>query len=186
MYDTCPLSAAGLSRVRPVIGNASLVDLEEILAIYNEVIRNSTAVYTEQEYDAARGRLWFDGRTAQGFPFIVARVGGEVAAFAGFGEFRAWPCYRHTVEHSVHVRADFRGRGIGRLLITDLKARAAGMGKHSMIAGIDAQNQGSIRLHESLGFVRAGHLHEVGFKFGRWLDLVFLECIFPATSRPAS
>jgi L-amino acid N-acyltransferase len=165
-----------------VIDNASGEDLPQILAIYNEVIRNSTAVYSEEEFTAARGETWFDAKAAQGFPMIVARDASGVAGFGTFGEFRAWPCYRLTVEHSVHVRVDRRGRGVGRALLTDLKARAAACAKHVMIAGIDADNAVSIGLHRSLGFTTVGHFHEVGFKFGRWLDLVFMECILPPTA----
>jgi L-amino acid N-acyltransferase YncA len=113
---------------------------------------------------------------------IVARDASGVAVFVTFGEFRAPPCFGHSVEHSVHVRADCRGRGIGRALVVELMARAARMGKHIMIAGIDADNTVSIGLHQSLGFVNVGHFHEVGFKFGRWLDLVFLQCRLPATN----
>ena len=92
-----------------------------------------------------------------------------------FGDFRAWPGYRYTVEHSVHVRADRRGSGVGQALMPPLIARARGLGKHVMMAGVDADNAGSIRFHERLGFERVGHLREVGFKFGRRLDLVFLQ-----------
>ncbi len=164
-----------------MIDEASRGDLAPILAIYNEVIRNSTAVYSEQEFTPARGEIWFDGKVGNGFPIIVARDASGVAGFGTFGEFRAWPCYRHSVEHSIHVRADRRGQGIGRALLTDLLGRAARMGKHVMIAGIDADNAVSIRLHQSLGFTHAGHFHQVGYKFGRWLDLTFMECILPPT-----
>jgi L-amino acid N-acyltransferase len=164
-----------------VIDNATRGDLAQILAIYNEVIRTSTAVYSEEEFTPARGESWLDAKISRGFPMIVARDGSGIAGFGTFGEFRAWPCYVHTVEHSVHVRADRRGQGIGRALVVELLARAAAMGKHVMIAGIDADNAVSIGLHESLGFARVGHFHEVGFKFGRWLDLVFMECRLPTT-----
>jgi L-amino acid N-acyltransferase YncA len=164
-----------------VIDDATRDDLAQILAIYNEVIRNSTAVYSEEEFTPARGESWFDAKISHGFPMIVARDETGIAGFGTFGEFRAWPCYVHTVEHSVHVRADRRGRGIGRALVVELLARAAAMGKHVMIAGIDADNAVSIGLHHSLGFARVGHFHEVGFKFGRWLDLVFMECSLPPT-----
>jgi L-amino acid N-acyltransferase len=165
----------------PLIDEASRRDLPEILAIYNEVIRNSTAVYSEDEFTPARGLTWFDAKREHGFPLVVARDVSGVAGFGSFGEFRAWPCYRHSVEHSVHVRADCRGQGIGRALVTELLGRAASMGKHVMIAGIDADNAVSIGLHRSLGFTAVGHFHEVGFKFGRWLDLVFMQCILPPT-----
>jgi phosphinothricin acetyltransferase len=159
-----------------MIDDATAADFEQVVAIYNEVIRTTTAVYTEEEYDPVRGRAWFDAKFSSGFPFIVARDDRGVAGFAAFGAFRAWPCYRHSVEHSVHVRADARGKGFGRALVLDLKSRAAALGKHVMIAGIDADNVASIRMHESLGFERVAHLREVGFKFGRWLDLAFLQC----------
>jgi L-amino acid N-acyltransferase YncA len=163
------------------IHNATRNDLPQILAIYNEVIRNSTAVYSEEEFTPARGESWFEAKMAHGFPLIVARDASGIAGFGTFGEFRTWPCYVHSVEHSVHVRADRRGQGVGRALVVELLGRAAAMGKHVMIAGIDADNAVSIGLHRSLGFAPVGHFHEVGFKFGRWLDLVFMECILPPT-----
>jgi L-amino acid N-acyltransferase YncA len=165
------------------IDNAARRDLPEILAIYNEVIRNSTAIYTEEEFAPARGDAWFDSKMEQGFPMIVARDASGIAGFGTFGEFRAWPCYRHSVEHSVHVRPDRRGRGVGRTLVAELLVRASGLNKHVMIAGIDADNAVSIGLHRSLGFTNVGHFHEVGFKFGRWLDLVFMQCILPPTQK---
>lgn len=164
----------------PLIDNASSRDLPQILDIYNEVIRNSTAVYSEEEFTPARGGSWFDAKTGHGYPVIVARDASGIAGFGTFGEFRAWPCYRHSVEHSVHVRADRRGQGIGRALVLELLARAAASSKHVMIAGIDADNVVSIGLHRSLGFEAVGHFHEVGFKFGRWLDLVFMQRILAA------
>jgi L-amino acid N-acyltransferase YncA len=165
-----------------MIDNATRRDLPEILAIYNEVIRNSTAVYTDVELTAERGAAWFDAKVGGGFPFIVARDASGITGFGSFGEFRAWPCYRHSVEHSIHVRVDRRGQGVGRALLIELLARAAVLRKHTMIAGIDADNAVSIGLHLSLGFRTVGHFHEVGFKFGRWLDLLFLQCSIPATS----
>ena len=165
------------------IAAATHQDLAEILEIYNEVIRTSTAVYTEIELTAERGAVWFDAKRSAGFPFIVAKDASGITGFGTFGEFRAPPCYRHSVEHSVHVRRDRRGEGIGRRLVIELMNLAAGMHKHVMIAGIDADNAVSIKLHESLGFINVGHFHEVGFKFGRWLDLVFLECRLPATTQ---
>lgn len=167
----------------PSIAAATRQDLGEILAIYNEVIRNSTAVFSDTEFTAQRGAEWFDAKQGSGFPFIVARDPSGITGFGSFGEFRAWPCYCHSVEHSIHVRSDRRGQGIGRALLEELKSRAGGMHKHVMIAGVDADNRASIHLHESLGFTKVGQFREVGFKFGRWLDLVFLQCILPATQQ---
>jgi phosphinothricin acetyltransferase len=150
-------------------------DLPLILDIYNDVILTSTAIYTERPVDLHNRRQWWRARTAQGFPVLVARRDGEVLGFASFGEFRSFPCYAATVEHSVHVHAQHRGKGIGTLLVLALLARAKSLGKHVIVGGIDADNSSSLRLHRKLGFVDAGHFHEVGRKFGRWLDLIFLQ-----------
>jgi L-amino acid N-acyltransferase len=157
------------------ISAAARSQLPQILAIYNEVIRNTTAVYSDSEVTLADREAWYDAKHRQGFPILVAADDSGVLGFGTYGDFRAWPCYRHSVEHSVHVRADCRRRGIGRALVLALLEAAAGAGKHVMIAGIDAENVTSIALHETLGFKVVGHFHEVGFKFGRWLDLKFMQ-----------
>lgn len=158
-----------------VIGDATEADLPDILAIYNDVILTSTAVYSETPVTLDNRVEWFRARAAQGYPVLVARDGAAVVGYATFGDFRAWPGYRFTVEHSVHVRADRRGQGIGGALVEQLMARGRTLGKHVMIGGIDADNAASIRMHERLGFVRSAHMKEVGYKFDRWLDLVFMQ-----------
>jgi phosphinothricin acetyltransferase len=151
-------------------------DLPAILAIYNEVIANTTAVYSERAVSLEDRLAWFEGRRTSGFPAPgSSTLGSVVVGFASFGDFRAWPCYRHTVEHSVHVAAGRRGEGVGRALLGALLPLAAAQGKHVMIAGVDADNAASIGLHERLGFERVAHLRQVGRKFDRWLDLVFLQ-----------
>jgi phosphinothricin acetyltransferase len=157
------------------IRDATEEDLAGLLAIYNDVIATSTAIYSCDPVTLEERQKWWRARTAQGYPVLIARDEQGVAGFATFGDFRAWPGYRFTVEHSVHVRAAGRGRGVGTLLVQALLARAAALGKHIMIAGVDAGNAGAIRFHERLGFERSGHLREVGYKFERWLDLVFLQ-----------
>lgn len=158
------------------IRDATEADLPGILAIYNEVIATSTAVFSDSPVTSEDRWAWFGARAAQGYPVLVATgEDGAVQGFASFGDFRAWPGYRHTVEHSVHVCADARGRGIGSALIPPLLERAGALGKHVMVAGIDAANAGSIRMHERLGFERAGLLRQVGRKFDRWLDLVLMQ-----------
>lgn len=155
--------------------DATEEDLPGLTAIYNQVIATSTAIYSHTAVTLEDRRQWWLARTGQGYPVLVARDAAGVAGFATFGDFRPWPGYRFTVEHSVHVRAGGRGRGVGTLLVRALLPRAAALGKHVMVAGVDAENGPSIRFHERLGFERCGHLREVGYKFDRWLDLVFLQ-----------
>ena len=171
-----------------LIRNATEADLPGILAIYNEAIRTSSAVYTEQEATLDDRRAWLAARTAQGYPVLVAEdpLDGSVLGYATFGDFRPWPGYRRTVEHSVYVRADARGRGLGAALVKPLFGIAATLGKHVIVAGIDAANPASIRLHERLGFERVGTLREVGTKFGRWLDLVFMQRFLDAAQQTAA
>ena len=157
------------------IRDARESDLTGLLEIYNEVIATSTAVYADRPVTLEDRITWWRTRTAQGYPVLVAVREQAVLGFATFGDFRAWPGYRFTVEHTVHVSAECRGRGVGRSLMQTLIPRAAALGKHVMIGGIDAANDASIRFHEQLGFERAALLRQVGFKFERWLDLLFMQ-----------
>ena len=150
-------------------------DLPGILAIYNEVIATTTAVYTETPDDLAGRQAWFEARRQAGYPVLVADEDGRVVGFGSFGDWRAWPGYAGTVEHSVHVDAAYRGRGAGRAVVSALVERARGLGKHVILGAIDADNAASLALHERLGFERAGRHREVARKFGRWLDLVFVQ-----------
>ena len=150
-------------------------DLAGLVAIYNDVIATSTAVYSSTPVTLEDRRQWWRARVAAGYPVLVAVDASGVTGFSTFGDFRAWPGYRFTVEHTVHVRADRRGSGVGTKLVEALFPRADFLGKHMMIAGVDAANNASIRFHERLGFEQAGCLREVGHKFDRWLDLVFLQ-----------
>jgi L-amino acid N-acyltransferase YncA len=158
-----------------LVRDATEDDLPALLEIYNEVIATSTAVYRDTPATLDDRLAWWRAKREPGFPTLVADESGTVTGFASFGDFRAWPGYRFTVEHTVHVHRDHRGRGVGSALMRPLIARAQELGKHVMIAGVDADNTGSLIFHERLGFERVAHFREVGFKFGRWLDLVFLQ-----------
>ncbi len=157
------------------VRDAADADMAGILAIYNEAVANTTAIWNEAPADLDNRRALVADRRARGFPFLVAADAGEVVGYASFGDFRPFDGYRHTVEHSVYVRHDRRGQGVGRTLMPPLIEAARALRKHVMVGGIEAGNGASIRLHESLGFVVVGRLPEVGFKFGRWLDLLFMQ-----------
>ncbi|HEY4323761.1 MAG TPA: GNAT family N-acetyltransferase [Mucilaginibacter sp.] len=159
------------------IRDAGESDLPEILDIYNDVILNTTAVYSEKPHTLEMRQDWFRDRVNNNFPVFVADDGGKVAGFSSFGHFRAWPCYRYTVELSVYVETSQRGKGLSKILLQSLIDKAREMNIHAMLAGISADNEVSINLHRSFGFEEVAHFKEVGYKFNRWLDLKFLELI---------
>jgi L-amino acid N-acyltransferase YncA len=161
--------------IMAMIRDATEADLPDILAITNEAIVNTTAVWTLAPATLQARLAWLKERQGRGFPVLVAELNGSVAGFASYGDYRPWDGYLHTVEHSVYVHPRAQGHGIGRALLQTLIERAEGQGKHVMIAGIEAGNAPSIALHRKAGFQEAGVLHEVGRKFGRWLDLLFME-----------
>ncbi|TDR72495.1 GNAT family N-acetyltransferase [Paludibacterium purpuratum] len=152
-------------------------DLPAILAIYNEVIRHSTAVYCDDQVPLSERQAWFETRRKMGYPILVAEQSDVVIGYASFGDFRSFPGYRYTVEHSVHLAPQARGQGVGSQLVNALLPLARDMGKHVMVGAVDAANEGSIRFHRRLGFDEVARMPEVGFKFGRWLDLVLLQKI---------
>ena len=155
--------------------NAVEGDLPAILEIYNDVILTTTAVYSEKPHTLEMRATWFRERKDAGFPVIVAEQDGKIAGFATYGHFRVWPCYRFTVEHSVYVNKDNRGQGITKVLLNEIIDLARKAGMHAMIAGIDSENDISLKLHLQFGFEQVARFKEVGFKFDRWLDLIFLE-----------
>ena len=152
-------------------------DLEQILIIYNDIILNTTAVYDYDPHTIEMRRDWFNIKKQQGFPVFVAEEEGRILGLSSIGPFRNWTGYKYTVENSVYVDAAQRGRGIGKLLMPPIIESARNLGMHAIVSGIDASNEASIRLHQSFGFKEVAHFKEVGFKFGRWLDLKFLELI---------
>lgn len=164
-----------------VLRDAEPRDAEAIAAIYNDAVAHTTAIWNDTTVDAADRAAWITARQAGGHPVIVAvDEGDEAIGYATYGPWRPHDGYRHTVEHSVYVRGDQRGQGLGRTLMTALIERARGDGIHVLIAGIEAGNTGSIRLHETLGFTHVGTASQVGTKFGRWLDLTFLQLTLDA------
>lgn len=150
-------------------------DLPQMLDIYNHVILHTTAVYDYEPHTLDMRRQWWEAKRAQGYPVLVAEDEGRIAGFSSYGPFRAWAAYQFTVENSVYVSDSFRGRGLGKQLLVPLIELAKEKGYHAMIAGIDATNEASLRLHQQLGFQEVALLKEVGWKFDRWLDLKLLQ-----------
>lgn len=158
-----------------IIRPAEEADCAAIAEIYNDAVLHTTAVFSDQTVDAANRVQWRADRLAQGFPVLVAEAEGRVLGYASYGGFRSFPGYRDTMEHSVYIHPDARGRGLGRTLMEALIVEARGAGRHVLVAGIEAGNAASIRLHESLGFAQTGLMPQVGQKFGRWLDLCLMQ-----------
>lgn len=151
---------------------------EAILAILNEAILTSTALYDDEPRTMQMMQDWFATKQAKGFPVLgLASDSGELVAFATYGAFRHFSGYRFTVEHSVYVHSDHRGHGYGERMLSAVIQAAREQGVHVMVGVIDSTNASSIRLHEKLGFTASGTLREVGFKFQRWLDVVFYQLV---------
>ena len=169
-------------QIRP----ASESDLPTILAIYNREIVTGTAIYLDEPQTLAYRRQWFTDKTADGLPVFVVEDSDGVAGFGTYGMFRNYCGYRFCVEHSVYVAENKRRLGYGKRLLATLIDVASAQGMHTMIAAIDAQNEQSIQLHLGFGFTQAGRFTEVGRKFDRWLDVVFLQKILDARRTPPS
>jgi phosphinothricin acetyltransferase len=161
---------------------AELRDLDAILDIHNANIRSSTALWTDEEVPRTDREQWFADQASAGNPILVAEIDGALAGYATFAQWRAKFGYRFSVEDSIYVAEGFQGRGVGRMLLTELIALARAAGHHVMLADIEAGNTASMRLHESLGFRQVGLLPEIGRKFDRWLDLAIL--VLPLTDEP--
>jgi L-amino acid N-acyltransferase YncA len=170
------------------IRDALLTDLPAVLDIYNDAVLNTTAIWNEQPVDLANREAWFAARQTQAYPILLAvDEANQVLGYSSFGDWRPFEGFRHTVEHSVYVRADQRGKGLGPLLIRALIERARACDKHMMVAAIESGNAASIALHARQGFISTGQMPQVGTKFGRWLDLTFMQLdLSPGASAPAS
>jgi phosphinothricin acetyltransferase len=168
-------------RVRP----ATAQDLDAINVIYNHYVVRSTCSYELEPETAAGRRAWFAAHD-EAHPVVVAEADGIVVGWGALAPYHVRPAYRHTVEDSVYVRHDLRGRGLGTRLLTDLVDRAGRIGHHAVVALISADHPVSVRLHARLGFGEVGRLREVGRKFGRWLDVVFMQRLLRAPGGGAS
>ena len=159
----------------PEIRPATEADLPFVTEIYEHAVRYGTATFELIPPDLAEMTRRFRALIDGGFPYFVAAVEGRVIGYAYAGPYRPRPAYRFTVENSIYVAGDARGKGAGSALLAALVDAARAQGKHMMVAGIEAGNDVSLRLHAKQGFVETARMPELGFKFGRYLDLVFLQ-----------
>ncbi len=163
--------SAGLL-VRP----AEKADMAQVLAIYNHEVRTSTSTYQYAQRTLEEQVAQWELKRSDGHGFFVATtLDGRIAGYATYGLFRPREGWRFTCEHSVYLHADWRGRGVGKLLMAPVMAHARWRGFHVMVGVVDASNEASVRLHRSLGFDVAGIIKEGGYKFDRWLDVALLQ-----------
>jgi L-amino acid N-acyltransferase len=156
-----------------------------ILEIFNDAIINSTALYDYKPRTMENMENWFTIKTSNNFPVIgVVDEQNELLGFGSYGTFRAWPAYHYTLEHSLYIHKDHRRKGIGKILLKEIIARAVEQNYHCLVAGIDSSNTVSIKLHESFGFEFSGRIKQAGYKFSRWLDLDFYQLILPTPEHP--
>jgi L-amino acid N-acyltransferase len=160
-----------------IVRPARPADIPGVLAIYNDAVLLTTAVYTYDPLTLEMMQQWYKDKMEKDLPVFIAEVDGSVAGFASYGPFRPWPAYKYTVEHSIYVSKDFRRQGIAKKLLQSLIDTAQKKNVHTIVAGIDSQNEVSISLHKTFGFKEVGQLFEVGYKFDRWLDLKFMQLI---------
>lgn len=159
------------------IRDATLEDISGILNIINDAILHTTAVYDYEIKTKEEQVEWFQQKMNKNMPVIIAEYESEVIGYGTFDYFRPRIGYKYTVEHSVYVAKGFQGKGVGKLVLEELIKIATKKGFHTMIAGIDAKNKGSIEFHKKFGFKEVGRLKEVGYKFNNWLDVVFMQRI---------
>lgn len=161
--------------MEPIIRTYRDADIPGILAIINYNILHSTSLYDYSPRTLEKQSDLLAEKTAKNFPVFVAEMDGKVAGFGMYGEFRFREAYRFTVEHSVYVSENFKGKGIGGKLLNRLIEEAKSQNLHTMIGVIDAENKESILFHEKFGFQTVGVIKESGFKFNRWLDSVLMQ-----------
>lgn len=158
-----------------MIREADEKDLKGILKIYNDAILNTTAVYKYKIQTLEERKQWYEKKKQDGYPVLVFEENNRVVGFATFGPFRESPAYKYTVEHSVYVHKDYRNQGIATKLMENIIKIANEREYATIVAGIDASNESSIKMHERIGFQHSGTVTKAGFKFGKWLDLAFYQ-----------
>jgi phosphinothricin acetyltransferase len=165
-----------------VLRAARRADLGDINAIYNHYVLDSTATYQNEPDSLEDRERWFHAHGPQ-HPVLVVEVAGEVVAWGALSRFHTRGAFAHTVEDSIYVHPDFHRQGIGRQVLSELIRLAEAAGHHCIIAAISGDQEPSLHLHARLGFSEAGRLREAGWKFNRWLDVVYLQRPVQAVKR---
>ncbi|MFD1911727.1 GNAT family N-acetyltransferase [Halodurantibacterium flavum] len=158
-----------------MIRPATPADGAAVAELWNPVIRDTLVTFTTQLHAAGDVERMIAGKQEAGLPFLVAQAGDAVLGFASYGPFRNGPGYRYTMEHTVILAPEGRGRGIGRAIMQRLEDHARTGGVHSLIGGISAANPAGRAFHAALGYLEVAVLPEVGYKWGQWLDLVLMQ-----------
>ncbi len=157
-------------RIRP----ARCRDQAAIADIWNLVIRESVFTFNSVEKTVEEVGALIGEKRRRGHPFLVVEEDG-IIGFATYGQFRPGPGYAQSMETTIHLRPEVRGRGVGRQLHDELEDRARSGDVHCLIAGISGENGGAISFHEAVGYTHAGRISQVGLKFGRRFDLVLMQ-----------
>ncbi len=157
----------------------------QILDIFNDAIINSTALYDYKPRTMESMKSWFENKEKSKYPVIgIIDEQNQLLGFGSYGVFRAWPAYKYTVEHSLYIHRNYRGQGLGKIILQKIIENAVNQGYHCLIAGIDSANEASIKLHKIYEFEYCGKIKQVGYKFSNWLDLEFYQLILKTTIIP--
>ena len=156
-------------------------DLQAINDIYNHYVFASTCTYQEEPETIEYRKKWFESHKPETHPIIVAEAEGKVLGWGSLSPYHSRCAYRFTVENSIYIHNEHLKQGIGTVILEDLIERAKIIGYHAIIAAIDGSQTASITLHTKHSFIEVGRFREVGFKFGTWLDVVYLEYLVPQT-----
>ncbi len=157
----------------------------QILEIFNDAILNTTALYDYKPWTMETMKVWFETKAQNDFPVIgILDEDNRLMGFGSYGTFRIRPAYKYTIENSLYVHKDFRGKGLGKILLGEIIKNATQQNFHCIVGVIDASNEISIQLHKSFGFELSGRIKQVGYKFGRWLDADFYQLILPVPEYP--
>lgn len=158
-----------------IIRPAVLGDTPALLSLWNPIIRDTTITFNPTEKTGADIAQFIADKASAGHAVLVSEVDGAVVGFASYGQFRGGVGYSHTMEHSIVLGPHARGRGIGRALMVGIESHARAAGAHSIFAGVSAENPDGRAFHAAIGFAEVVTLRQVGYKFGRWIDLHLMQ-----------